>query len=87
MPLLSWFRAGPGIGIPLLGVFWLPASPREVDRGIFFSNASQEPISRCMSTAAGTTHSVALDPKVQLVIEERPVRRLDRLARPGIKRP
>ena len=34
-----------------------------------------------MSTAAGTTHSVALDPEAQRVIEERRARRLDRLAR------
>jgi HD-GYP domain-containing protein (c-di-GMP phosphodiesterase class II) len=34
-----------------------------------------------MSTAAGSTHSVALDPEAQRVIEERRARRLDRLAR------
>ena len=33
-----------------------------------------------MSTAAGTTHSVALDPEAQRVIEERRARRLSRLA-------
>jgi hypothetical protein len=34
-----------------------------------------------MSTAAGSTHSVALDPEAQRVIEERRARRLNRLAR------
>ena len=34
-----------------------------------------------MSTAAGSTHSIALDPDAQRVIEERRARRLDRLAR------